>query len=239
MIGTHDLHDGRAGSLVIQGLGDALGFLVEGHPPEVCAAYAGSVFAGDDPPQFWRGPFAFGQYSDDTQLARELTLSLGAMRGFVPEDFAARVAALFANNTIVGRGRATQEAADRLIAGVAWDRAGTPPPSAGNGAAMRAGPVGFLSVGPEQIIAISGDAARITHLDARSRAAAVLVSLVVHDAIARGPASCSPAWCDDLARTVESQDPRLAGGIRTMPARDLQRRPARCHKRARRCDRDQ
>ena len=44
---------------------------------------------------YGRGSFGFGQYSDDTQLARELALSLATGR-FVPEDFAARVAALFA-----------------------------------------------------------------------------------------------------------------------------------------------
>src|SRR5699024_10600078 len=138
-----DAHDGRAGSLVAQALGDALGFLVEGHPPEECAAYARDVFSRDDPPRTPRGRFRFGQYSDDTQLARELALSLAATTGrhglwrwprrtagprFVPQDFAARVAALFANEKIVGRGRATQKAADRLIDGVPWDRAGEPSP---------------------------------------------------------------------------------------------------------------
>lgn len=217
MTGPHDAHDGRAGSLVAQALGDALGFLVEGHSPAVCTAYADQVFAGDDPPQFWRGPFGFGQYSDDTQLARELALSLGSRRGFVPEDFAGRIAALFENNTIVGRGQATQDAAQRLIDGVPWDRAGAPAPSAGNGAAMRAGPAGFLALHRQQIIGIADDAARITHLDPRSRAAAVLVSLVVHDAIGAGPADCSPAWCDELAEAVQAQDPVLAGGVRMMP----------------------
>lgn len=217
MTATPDDRDGRAGSLIAQALGDALGFLVEGHSPDICRTFADEVFADDDPPAYGRGPFEFGQYSDDTQLARELALSLGAMRGFVPEDFAGRVAALFADNTIVGRGQATQEAAFRLIDGVPWDRAGEPPPSAGNGAAMRAGPAGFLALPREQIIGISDDAARITHLDPRSRAAAVLVSLVVHDAIRHGPARCSPAWCDELACSVEPQDPLLAGGVRMMP----------------------
>jgi hypothetical protein len=201
----------------VQALGDALGFLVEGHAPEVCAAYASEVFSSDDPPPYRRGPFDFGQYSDDTQLARELALSLGAMRRFVPEDFSARVAALFANEMIVGRGRATEQAARRLIAGVPWDRAGTPSPSAGNGAAMRAGPVGFLSVDQAQMIRIANDSARVTHLDERARAAAVLVALVVADGIRRGPTVSSPAWFDALAHAVDAQDPGLASGIRKMP----------------------
>ena len=217
MTGAHDPHDGRAGSLVAQALGDALGFLVEGHGPEVCADYVSEVFSSDDPPLGRRGRFVFGQYSDDTQLARELALSLGATRRLVPEDFAVRVAALFANGTIVGRGRATEAAARLLIAGVPWDRAGTPSPSAGNGAAMRAGPVGFLSISQDQMIRIADDAARVTHLDERARAAAVLVALVVADAIAHGPTACSPTWFEDLARAVDAQDPLLASGIRKMP----------------------
>ncbi|MGH3560476.1 MAG: ADP-ribosylglycohydrolase family protein [Mycobacterium sp.] len=232
MTNPHDPHDGRAGSLVAQALGDALGFLVEGHAPEVCAGYASYVFSSDDPPPYRRASFGFGQYSDDTQLARELALSLGATTGrhglrrwlrktersrFAPEDFSARVAALFANETIVGRGRATEAAARRIIAGVPWDRAGEPSPSAGNGAAMRAGPVGFLSVSQAQMIRIADDSARITHLDMRARAAAVLIALVVRDAIRHGATACSPAWFDALARTVDAQDSGLANGIRKMP----------------------
>ena len=41
---AHDPHDGRVGSLVNQALGDALGFVVEGHTPALCAAYTASVF---------------------------------------------------------------------------------------------------------------------------------------------------------------------------------------------------
>lgn len=217
MMPVHDLRDGRAGSLVAQALGDALGFIVEGHSPAVCASYADEVFAREDPPTYGRGPFAFGQYSDDTQLARELALSLAAARTFAPEDFAARVAALFKNNTIVGRGQATQAAAERITAGVPWDRAGEPSPSAGNGAAMRAGPVGFLAASPDEISRIADDSARITHLDPRSRSAAILVALVVRDAIRHGPATCTPDWLDDLARVVVTQDSRLAEGVRAMP----------------------
>jgi ADP-ribosylglycohydrolase len=217
MTAAHDPHDGRAGSLVAQALGDALGFPVEGCPPEVCELHASEVFASDDPPRHGRGPFDFGQYTDDTQLARELAMSLGATRPFAPEDFSARVATLFADETIVGRGRATEAAARRLIAGIPWDRAGEPPPSAGNGAAMRAGPVGFLSVSQDHMIRIADDSARVTHLDMRSRAAAVLVALVVGDAIRGGPAACTPAWFEGLARAVEGQDPLLASGVREMP----------------------
>ena len=48
---------------------------------------------------------------------------------------------LFAEGKIVGPGRSTEEAALGLAEGVPREEAGTPPPAAGNGSAMRAGPV--------------------------------------------------------------------------------------------------
>ena len=82
---------------------------------------------------------------------------------------------------------------------------------------MRAGPVGFLSVSQAEMIRIADDSARITHLDRRARAAAILVALVVRHAIRQGPTACSPAWFDALAHAVDPKDPKLASGIRKMP----------------------
>lgn len=56
------------------------------------------VFSSDDPPQYRRGPFNFGQYSDDTQLARELALSLLTTKSFVPKSFRAYRGALQERN---------------------------------------------------------------------------------------------------------------------------------------------
>jgi hypothetical protein len=165
--------DRRAGSLVAQALGDALGFVVEGEHPRICANFATAAFALTAP-SHGRGPFAFGQYCDDTQLARELALSLVEARGWDPPHFARRLAALFASETIVGRGRATEAAAHRLLRGVPWDQSGEPPPSAGNGAAMRAAPVGlFFPDDADQRFRVADEQARITHRDPRAWAAAV------------------------------------------------------------------
>src|ERR1700757_4312605 len=95
-----------AGCMVAQGLGDAWGFLVEGQHPAICQHFVGEVLAAPDPPTRTRVGFGFGQYSDDTQLARELGLSLVAHRGWDPDDFAQRLASLFAEDTIVGRPKA-------------------------------------------------------------------------------------------------------------------------------------
>jgi len=66
------MKDQFAGCLMGQALGDALGFPVEGHLPGPCRAYVGGKVPGLKPGHMGRSPFVFGQYTDDTQLAREL-----------------------------------------------------------------------------------------------------------------------------------------------------------------------
>jgi ADP-ribosylglycohydrolase len=202
-----DSLDAGAGCLVGQGIGDAVGFIVEGKAPELCAPYARKVFS-ENPgavEHLSRGPFTFGQYSDDTQLARELARSLVSNDGWKPGDFANRVAVLFRDNLIIGRGHATQAAAERLLKGIGWDKAGTPSPSAGNGAAMRAAPVGLFFPDDDERLAVADEQARVTHLDPRSRAAAVLVADVVAVNVAQREEGL--AW---FAARVTNLDPVLA-----------------------------
>lgn len=145
------------GCLVGQALGDALGFVVEGQPPEVCSRYVERI-AGGRPPRRGRGNFPFGQYSDDTQLARELLRSYAERGAFEPEDYARRIARMFAEERVVGGGRSTREAA-------------------GNGSAMRAGAVGLLfGDDPEALVRVAWDQGYITHRDPRCSAGAVAVA---------------------------------------------------------------
>jgi len=106
-----------------------------------------------------------------------LARSIVERRRFDPADYAARVAALFTEERIVGRGRATERAAYRIASGVPWDEAGTPAPAAGNGSAMRAAPVGlFFWDDPEALIAAAHDQGRITHQDLRCSAGAIAIA---------------------------------------------------------------
>jgi ADP-ribosylglycohydrolase len=119
----------------------------------------------------------FGQYTDDSQLARELLRSYAACQAFDPADYAGRVARLFGEGRVVGRGIACDAAARRLLAGVPWHEAGEPAPSAGNGTAMRAAPVGlFCWDDPDELIEVSRDQSRITHRDPRCAAGAVAIA---------------------------------------------------------------
>ncbi|MFQ5585837.1 MAG: ADP-ribosylglycohydrolase family protein [Thermodesulfobacteriota bacterium] len=176
------------GSLIGQCLGDALGFPVEGRPRGACRKYLSEQLKPDRVGEVGRGPFPFGQYTDDSQLARELLQSYVAYGRFDPADYAGRIAAIFREGRIVGRGRATTEAAERLAEGVSWEEAGTPPPSAGNGSAMRAGLIGLLFFDdPQGLIQAAHDQGRITHKDRRCSAGAVAVAGGVSLAIQMRP----------------------------------------------------
>ena len=208
MTTTQHLKDRFAGGLIGQCLGDALGLPVEGMPPHVCREYVDRVLRPQRIPRTGRGPFPFGQYSDDSQLARELMQSYAACSRFDPQDYADGIAAVFRENRIVGRGRATEAAAHRLIQGVPWDRSGEPPPSAGNGSAMRAGPVGLLFFdNPRCLVQTAIDQGRITHQDPRCSAGAVAIAGAVSIALQSEAIDTSHviAQLADWARPIEPE----------------------------------
>jgi ADP-ribosylglycohydrolase len=132
--------------------------------------------------------FPFGQYSDDTQLARELVASYADAGGWSPESFAGRLAALFADGRDVSAGPGTRAAAMRLLEGVHWSRSGTPAPYAGNGSAMRAAPLGLL-FGEDTLSMIEAtvEQSMMTHLDPRCSAGALAVAGAVSLAAQPGP----------------------------------------------------
>ena len=64
------IRDQLAGLLLGQALGDALGFVVEAEPPDVAAAYVEQWLRTGRAGERSNPRYPFGQYSDDTQLAR-------------------------------------------------------------------------------------------------------------------------------------------------------------------------
>lgn len=188
------------GCLVGQALGDALGFVVEGQPHTFCSRYVEERLGGGRIGDLGGGPFPLGQYSDDTQLARELLQSYAERGRFDPEDYARRIAAIFSEGRIVGRGKATEEAAKRLARGVPWNEAGTPPPSAGNGSAMRAGPIGLLFYDePDGLVRAAHEQGFITHRDTRCSAGAIAIA----GAVALALSESSVERLDFLGRLSE------------------------------------
>lgn len=169
--------DQFSGCLIGQCLGDALGFVVEGFSSEACKRYIEDILKTDRVGEFGHFPFPFGQYSDDSQLARELLQSYNACKRFDPEDYAERIKTIFQEKRIIGWGQATKDAATRLINGIPWEESGTPAPSAGNGSAMRSAPVGlFFFDDVKLLIQGAHNQGRITHKDPRCSAGAIAIS---------------------------------------------------------------
>lgn len=204
------------GCLLGQCLGDALGFVVEGEAPDIAAAYAREVVLARRLPDHGRPPYAFGQYSDESQLARELMGCLVEHGRLDPEDYAARIARLFAENRVVGRGHGTTAAADRLNSGIPWDQAGTPAPSAGNCSAMRAPPVGlFFASDLQAMMQAACTQSRITHADHRCGAGAAVIAAAT--ALAAEGGSIDPKeFLARLQALAVKFEPTVASNLRQL-----------------------
>jgi ADP-ribosylglycohydrolase len=206
------LADRLAGVLLGLAVGDALGFVVEAEPPDVAAAYAGQLVP-QQVPERSHPAFSFGQYSDDTQLARELLLSVREAGGWNPVVFAGRLGAFVAGGGLVGGGSGTIGAGLRLAAGVPWDAAGTAPPYAGNGSAMRVAPLGvLLADDPAALRRAAIEQSRVTHRDPRCAAGAVAIAGAA--ALAARSARIDPtAILAELTPWVEAEDGEMGQAV--------------------------
>jgi ADP-ribosylglycohydrolase len=210
------------GALLGCALGDAVGAWAERRPADEAKDFAKYFIREFDFSKIGthHHGMRFGQYTDDTQLSRELMLSLIDEHDFMPEDFADRIARIFGHDGIVGYGRATQEAAIRLLDNVPWDEAGTPPPRAGNGAAMRAGPIGlFYYYDVSRCIKAAEQQAIITHKAPMSVAAAVAVAMATAMALSASKATTGPhepGWWTWLAAHVHRNNEEFAQDIRDL-----------------------
>ncbi len=206
--------DAAVGALIGMAVGDSLGFLVSGESPDLCREFALHSLADDDPPWLEREGFGFGQYAIDTQLARELGHSMIEARGFEPARFAARIGQFFGGELAVGSGDTTRAAGRRLARGMVWAQSGAPAPASGNGAAIRAVPIGLSFKSVKHRAGAADMQAMITHHDMRARAAAQVVAEAVHLAATSVPDP--KVWLPHLSDLVERTDPRLASSLRTL-----------------------
>jgi ADP-ribosylglycohydrolase len=203
-------------------MGDAIGRPVEGRDAGVCRRFMMSlshrlavVESNDGIAEQMNTDL---QYSDDTQLARELMVSLVHRQGFDPGDYAQRIRRLFEEEKVVGAGLATCEAAQRLARGTAWQDAGTPAPRAGNGSAMRAAPIGlWLYDDLDALREAACEQSRITHQDPRCQAGAVAVAGAVALALTTAGqtdrAALQKEFLAQLEELVAPVDETTAAGI--------------------------
>jgi ADP-ribosylglycohydrolase len=205
--------DALAGSFLGLALGDAIGSVVEARPAEDAERYVAEYLNGGRAGERGFAEFPFGQYSDDTQLTRELLISLAERGRLDPEDYAGRIAALVREDRLIRGGRATTGAARRILAGAAWDRAGEPAPYAGNGAAMRSGPLGALWPDDlERVREVALQQARVTHLDPRAAAGAVAIAGAAALAARRTPLDPIP-FLQELSELVQPVEGEMAARI--------------------------
>ena len=216
----HELvsRDRFAGCLVGQAAGDALGFPVEGCDARACREFLLSIDPVGATGALGRGRTAIGQYTDDTQLAREMLQSWTACGRFDPADYAKRIAAIFSEERIVGRGLATEQAALRLQRGVSWQESGEPAGQAGNGTAMRAAPVGLMcGARPEELVRTACEQSVITHRDSRCQAGSIAIAGAVALALEERPIDCG-VFVARLVEWVRPVDVGLATGIGLLPS---------------------
>jgi ADP-ribosylglycohydrolase len=209
--------DALTGCLLGQALGDALGFVVEARPFETARRYVDDYLRTGRAGELAHPDFPFGQYSDDTQLARELLLSFSDAGGWSAEAFAHRVAALFQAGADVGAGSGTRAAAARLLAGTHWSLAGTPAPYAGNGSAMRAAPMGLLFDDRRALVKAVAEQSLVTHLDPRCTAGAVAVAAAAAFAANAGPLDRGEC-IRFVAALAAEQDESVGSAIRGLEA---------------------
>jgi ADP-ribosylglycohydrolase len=126
-----------------------------------------------------------GQITDDTMLTLALARSIADQGGIAGGHIIHEFAELWRKGTIVGAGSATNDAIGNYIyQHKPWDQCGAPIGSAGNGAAMRAAPIGLWYYDDLQaIIPAAIEASEVTHRDPRSIGAAVAVALMVAYAV--------------------------------------------------------
>jgi ADP-ribosylglycohydrolase len=189
----------REGCLLGTAVGDALGLPREGLKPRRAAR----MFNG---PLRHRLIFGRGMVSDDTDHCRMVVAALEEAQGDVESfrrAFAGRLRLWFLGLP-AGVGLATVKACLKLLIGIPPTRSGVP--SAGNGAAMRAAPIGvFYRHDEAKLRAFVEASSRVTHTDERALQGALAVALMAA-ASARGESAVDldavlthPSWREALS----------------------------------------
>ncbi len=174
--------DDLLGCLIGKCVGDSLGFQVEGHGPVVCKKYVEEFVQTVKVPTITRIPgLTFGQYTDDSQLTRELLISIVSNNGIVDGDvYAKRMATLFqpGNYRIVGYGKTCASALEAVWNGENYKKTGCTK-GHGNGSAMRSAPIGILygACQVKDIVQVTKMLSSITHARGRCMTGAAAISL--------------------------------------------------------------
>jgi ADP-ribosylglycohydrolase len=172
------------GCLIGCAVGDSVGLVVEGFDRDVCHQYVDEVVSKTLISGFHRNNMKFGQYSDDTQLTREMFITVSQNRGKMdPMLYALRIARLFQPDAyrVVGYGAQTARAANAIINGAHYTESDNST-GQGNGGAMRSACIGAILAGHsiEEISEVAKIMTSITHSSVPCIDAAVSIALVTN-----------------------------------------------------------
>ncbi len=209
-----ELRDRFRATLLGCAIGDALGFPFEGAPPE---AIARVPMLAEDFVARPRGRYQKGQFTDDTQMTLAVAEAITAEGRVEGRSIAQRLAALWRDGQILAPGQGCTEAMGRILAGVPWMSAGAPLGHAGNGAAVRAAPLGLLH--HDDLGRIARDAevqGVITHKDPRAQGGGAAIAAAVALGLTDGPLPAD-AFCHRIALVVSSFDQSFASEIERLP----------------------
>ena len=195
------------GCLLGTAVADALGNPVEGYPPdEIKYRYERLIDYVEN-----RDPK--GTYTDDTEMSILVAESLLANNGCDADDLGARFADWI--SWAHSFGKALLESCSRLRQGVPPTESGSK--SAGNGAAMRAGPIGLFYHHPDQrkeLLECARVSSRITHADPRSVAGAAAVAAGVAYCLHYADNFDPKLFLDDIADAGNEFSPSMADKLR-------------------------
>jgi ADP-ribosylglycohydrolase len=172
------------GCLIGCAVGDSVGLVVEGYSRTICHQYVDEIVSKTAISVYHRNNWTFGQYSDDTQLTREMFISITQNKGKMdPMIYALRIARLFQPNAyrIVGYGSQTARAANAIINGAHYTESDNST-GCGNGGAMRSACIGAILVGHsvEEISEVAKVMSSITHSSVACVDAAISIALATN-----------------------------------------------------------
>ena len=192
------IRDKIRGAIICGAIGDAMGRQVESCTP------------GTYPPAVWYTPWSgwrsgpIGTITDDTQMTWWLAESLLNNGRLDPDDLARR----FIRERIRGIGKATREfVANYKDRQLPWYKSGVK--SSGNGAAMRAAPVGiFLRNDFDEMKLVAGLQAMVTHNDPMAIASSIVVAYATAKLLRMNvneidDLGTMTLFCRDLAEAIE------------------------------------
>jgi ADP-ribosylglycohydrolase len=209
-----DLRDRFRATLLGCAIGDALGFPFEGSPPEALSRVP--ELAEDFRPRP-KGRYAKGQYTDDTQMTLALAASIAEEGKVDGRAVAARFAQLWRDGIILEAGETTSDSIKRIIKGKPWMSAGAEIGKAGNGAAMRASPIGLWHC--DDPVKVARDAeiqGVITHKDPRALAGGAAIAAAVALAL-EGAEPSAKRFCALVAEAAHTLSPEFATMLGELP----------------------